>query len=97
MLALKDTATYLIAAVKASGTEMFPYLVHFYLQIQDPIILISMSTTYLDSSGADLSENKLFQCVSIFLTGTSTYDNYSSGKFTTKYMYNVFGHISTKS
>ena len=31
-----------------------------------------MPTTYLESFGADLSENKLFQCVSILLTGTST-------------------------
>ena len=51
---------------------IFPYLVNFYLQIQNPINLISMSTTYLESSGADLSENELFQWVSILLTGTST-------------------------
>ena len=51
---------------------IFPYLVNFYLHIQSPINLISMSTTYLESFGADLSENKLFQCVSILLTGTST-------------------------
>ena len=51
---------------------IFPYLVNFYLQIQNPINLISMPTTYLESFGADLSENKLFQCVSILLTGTST-------------------------
>ena len=51
---------------------IFPYLVSFYLQMQNPINLISMSTTYLESSGADLSENELFQCVSILLTGTST-------------------------
>ena len=50
-----------------------PYLVNFYLQIQNPIHLMSMSTTYLESFGADLSENKLFQCVSILLTGTSTH------------------------
>ena len=31
-----------------------------------------MPTTYLESFGADLSENELFQCVSILLTGTST-------------------------
>ena len=52
---------------------IFPYLVNFYLQIQNPINLISMPTTYLESFGADLSENKLFQCVSILLTGTSTW------------------------
>ena len=51
---------------------MLPYLVNFYLEIQHTIHLISMSTTYLESFGADLSENKLFQCVSILLTGTST-------------------------
>ena len=52
---------------------IFPYLVNFYLQIQNPIHLISISITYLESFGADLSENKLFQCVSILLTGTSTH------------------------
>ena len=41
---------------------IFPYLINFYLQIQNPINLISMPTTYLESFGADLSENKLFQC-----------------------------------
>ena len=51
----------------------FPYLVNFYLQIQAPINLISMPTTYLESFGVDSSENKLFQCVSILLTGTSTF------------------------
>ena len=51
---------------------IFPYLVNFYLQIQNPINLISMPTTYLESFGADLSEKKLFQCVFILLTGTST-------------------------
>ena len=51
---------------------IFPYLVNFYHQIQNPINLISMPTTYLESFGADLSENELFQCVSILLTGTST-------------------------
>ena len=51
---------------------IFPYLVNFYCQIQNPINLISMSTTYLESFGADLSENKLFQCISILLTGKST-------------------------
>ena len=52
---------------------IFPYLVNFYLQIQNPINLISMPTTYLESFGADLSENEPFQCVSILLTGTSTF------------------------
>ena len=51
---------------------IFPYLVNFYLQIQKPINLISMPTTCLESFGVDLSENELFQCVSILLTGTST-------------------------
>ena len=51
---------------------IFPYLVNFYLQIQNPINLISMPTTYLESFGADLSENEPFQCVSILLTRTST-------------------------
>ena len=51
---------------------IFPYLVNFYLQIQNPINPISMPTTYLESFGADLSENELFQCVSILLTGMST-------------------------
>ena len=51
---------------------IFPYLVNFYLHIQNPINIISMSTTYLESFGADLSENKPFQCVSILLIGTST-------------------------
>ena len=50
---------------------IFPYLVNFYLQIQNPINLTSMLTTYSESFGADLHENKLFQCVSILLTGTS--------------------------
>ena len=49
-----------------------PYLVIVYPQIQDSINLIYMSTTYLESFGADLTENKPFQCVSILLTGTST-------------------------
>ena len=51
---------------------IFPYLVNFYLQIQNPIHLMPMSTTSLVSFGADLSEKKLFQCVSLLLTGTST-------------------------
>ena len=51
---------------------IFPYLVNFYLQIQNPINLNSNSTTYLESFHVDLSENKLFQCVSILLTETST-------------------------
>ena len=56
---------------------IFPYLVNFYLQIQNPINLISMSTTCLESFGADLSENKLYQYVSILLTGTSTLNTLS--------------------
>ena len=51
---------------------LFPYLVNFYLQIQNPINLISMPTNYLESFGADLSKNELFQCVSILLTRMST-------------------------
>ena len=51
---------------------VFPYLVNFYLQIQNPVNPISMPTTYLESFGADFSENELFQCVSILLTGMST-------------------------
>ena len=51
---------------------IFPYLVNFYLQIQNPINLFSIPTTYLESFGADTSENVLFQCVSILLTGMST-------------------------
>ena len=51
---------------------IFAYLVNFYLQIQNPINLISMSIIYLESFGVDLSEHKLFQCVSILLTVTST-------------------------
>ena len=31
-----------------------------------------MPTTYLESFDADWSENELFKCVSILLTGTST-------------------------
>ena len=56
---------------------IFSYLENFYLQIQNPINLISMSTTYLKSSGPDLSENELFQCVSILLTGTSIPSHHS--------------------
>ena len=54
---------------------IFLYMINFYFQIQNPISLISMSMTYLESFDADLSENKLFQCVSIFLAGTSTVNN----------------------
>ena len=71
------TKNLLACLCSASSTvetisKIFPYLVYFYLQFQNPIDLISMPTTYLESFGADLSENKLFQCVSIVLTGTST-------------------------
>ena len=51
---------------------ILPYFVNFYLQIQNPINLISMPTTYLESFSDDLSENELFQCVSILLTGMNT-------------------------
>ena len=51
---------------------IFPYLVNFYPQICDPINLIYMSTTYLESFGADLNENKLFKCVQLLLSATST-------------------------
>ena len=72
-----STKNLLACLCSASSTVetifmIFPYLVNFYLQIQNPINLISMPTTYLESFGADFSENKLFQCVSILLTGTST-------------------------
>ena len=50
---------------------IFPYLVIFYPHIQDPINLISMFTTYLESFGADFIENELFKCVSILSMGTS--------------------------
>ena len=73
-LATKNVPACLCAAPSTVETIsiIFPYLVNFYLQIQNPINLISMPTTYLESFGADLSESKLFQCVSILLTGTST-------------------------
>ena len=51
---------------------VFLYLVNFYLQTQNPINLIFIPTTYLESFGADLNENEQFQCVSILLTGMST-------------------------
>ena len=71
------TKSLLACLCSASSTVetismIFPYLVNFYLQIQNPINPISMPTTYLESFGADLSENELFQCVSILLTWTST-------------------------
>jgi hypothetical protein len=44
----------------------------FYGYNQDPLYLFSMSTIYLKSFGADLSENGLFTCVSILFAGTST-------------------------
>ena len=53
---------------------IFAYLVSFYLKIQTPIHLMPISTTSLESFGADLSGNKLFQCVSMLLRGTSTSD-----------------------
>ena len=57
------------ASVIETISVIFPYLVNFYPQIQGSINLFSMSATYF---GADLSENRLFQCVSILLTETST-------------------------
>ena len=85
---------------------IFPYFVNFYFQIQNPISLISMSTTYLESFGADLSKNKLFQCVSILLTGMSTVNNGLTNLLamfctffesesvlqTLKVVHNIFGH-----
>ena len=62
----------------AARPMIFPYLVNFYLHIQNQISLISVSTTHLESFGADLSENKLFQCISILLTGMSTVNNVST-------------------
>ena len=67
-----------VSSTVETGSMIFPYLVNFYLQIQNPIHLVSMSAAYLESFGADLSENKLFQCVSILLTGTSTVTSYLS-------------------
>ena len=55
---------------------IFSYLVNLYPEIQDSINLISMSTTYLESFGAELSEIKLFQCISILLTRMSTFTEY---------------------
>ena len=71
------TKNLLVCSCSASSTietisMIFLYLVSFYLHIPNLINLICMSITYLESFGADLSENKLFQCVSILLTGTST-------------------------
>ena len=72
--AIKNSLACLCSVLSTVETisMIFPYLVILYLQIQNPINLISMPTTYLESFGADLSENELFQCVSILLTGTST-------------------------
>ena len=74
IFAIKNSLACLCSASSTVETisMVFPYLVNFYLQIQNTINLISMLTTYLESFGADLSENELFQCVSILLTGTST-------------------------
>ena len=70
----KNLLACLCSAISIVETRsiIFPYLVIVYPQIQDPINLIYMSTTYLESFGADLTENKPLQCVSILLTGTST-------------------------
>ena len=43
----------------------------FLPQIRDPINLIYMSTTYLESFGADLSENELFKCVWLLILAMS--------------------------
>ena len=48
----------------------------FLPQIRDPINLIYMSTTYLVSFGADLSENELFKCVRLLILATSIYRMY---------------------
>ena len=72
--ATKNLLAYLCSAISIVETIsiIFPYLVIVYPQIQDPTNLIYMPTTYLESFGADLTENKPFHCVSILLTGTST-------------------------
>ena len=72
--ATKNLLACLCSALSTVETisMIFPYLVNLYLQIQNPINLMPMPTTYLESFGADLSENELFQGVSILLTGTST-------------------------
>ena len=71
----KNLLAYLCSALFKITVErismLFPDLVNFYLKIQNPINLISIPTTYLESFGSDLSENEPFQCVSILLTGTS--------------------------
>ena len=66
LLACLCSASFTVETI----SMIFPYLVNFYLQTQNPIP-ISMPTTYLESFGYDLSENELFQCVSMLLTGTS--------------------------
>ena len=50
-----------------------------------------MSTTYLESFGADLSENKLFQCVSILLT-----DEYNALLSVFKSSYVQFFYLKTR-
>ena len=69
LLACLCSALFKITVERIS--MLFPDLVNFYLKIQNPINLISIPTTYLESFGSDLSENEPFQCVSILLTGTS--------------------------
>ena len=54
------TKTALESLLSRCHCELKSYLVIIYLQIQNPINLISMPTTYLESFGADLSENELF-------------------------------------
>ena len=70
----KTLQAYLCSAESTVETIsiIFPYLVIVYPQIQNPITLIYMSTTYLESFGADLTKKKPFQCVSRLLTGRST-------------------------
>ena len=65
--ATKNLLACLCSASSTAETVsmIFPYMVNFYLQIQNPMNLISMPTTYLESFGPDLSENELFQCISI--------------------------------
>ena len=67
LLACLCSALFIVETI----SMIFPYLVNFYFQIQNPINPISMPITYLESFGADLSENELFQYVSILLTGMS--------------------------
>ena len=82
--ATKNLQACLCSAVSTVETIsiIFSYLVIVYPQIQDPINLIYMSTTYLESFGADLTKNKPFQCVSILLTGMSTNQTHKYSQLT---------------